>query len=78
MLFRKFTKWVPVLIYQSSLNCYLLQGRKNLKTGELYFKNKMLNKPFTDMRNMPTDFFNPMIQFDKIIFDKGEKEPNGK
>lgn len=67
MFKRKFTKWLPVLIYDFSGNKYLLQGRKNLKNGELCFKNTRLNTPFNLMHNMPTGIFDPKEQFDKIL-----------
>ncbi len=64
---RKFTKWLPILIYDFSGNKYILQGRKNLKTGELCFKNTLLNTRWNLMRNMPQDIFEPKEQFDKLL-----------
>jgi len=64
---RKFTKWLPILIYDFSGNKYLLQGRKNLKTGELCFKNTLLNTRWNLMHNMPQNIFEPKEQFDKLL-----------
>lgn len=69
MFTTKYTKWLPILIYDFSGNKYLLQGRRNLKTGELCFKNTKLNTTFNLMHNMPQTIFDPKVQFETILRD---------
>lgn len=64
---RKFTKWVPVLIYDFSGSKFLLQGRKNLNTGELCFKNTLINTRWNCMHNMPQNIFDPKEQFELLV-----------
>ena len=64
---RKHTKWVPILIYDFCGNKTLLQGRKNLKTGELSFKNTKLNTPFNLMHSMPLNIFDAKMQFEILL-----------
>lgn len=70
-MFYKYTKWLPILIYDFSGNKFILQGRRNLKTGELCFKNKRLNTPFNLMQNMPQSVFDPKIQFEALLSSNG-------
>jgi hypothetical protein len=67
MFKRKYTKWLPILIYDFSGNRFLLQGRQNIKTGELHFKNRRMNTAFNLMQSMPVDIFNPKEQFDILL-----------
>jgi len=66
---RKFTKWLPILIYDFSGSKFLLQGRKNIKTGELCFKNTLINTRWNLMHNMPQSIFDPKDQIEKILVD---------
>jgi hypothetical protein len=64
---RRFTKWLPILIYDFSGNKFLLQGRKNLKTGELCFKNTLMNGRWNLMHNMPQNIFDPKEQLQRLL-----------
>ena len=63
----KYSQWRPVVIYDFDGTKFMLQGRKNLNTGELHFKNKRLNSRFTSMHNMPQTIFDPKVQFEQIL-----------
>ena len=68
MIFKKkFTKWIPIFIYDFSGNKFLLQGRKKLKTGELCFKNTLINSRWNLMHSFPLNAIDPKEQFDKLI-----------
>lgn len=63
-----FTKWEPVLIYDSIGDKYLLQCRRNIKSGKLHFKNSKLNRwGGASMNGMPCNIFDPKEQFQKIL-----------
>lgn len=67
MFLKKYSKWHPIVIYDYSGNKFLLQGRKNLKSGELVFKNTRLNSLFNLMQVENIDIFNIKEQFNKIL-----------
>ena len=68
MFTTKYTKWLPILIYDFSGNKYLLQGRRNLNTGELCFKNTRLNTAFNLMQSGSViSIFDPKLQFETIL-----------
>ncbi len=59
MIFKKMSKWVPLASYEHSGNVYLIMCRKNTKSGMLYFKTKMINRPLTCC------FQQPSLEIDK-------------
>jgi hypothetical protein len=67
MILKKYTKWLPIIIYDFSGNKYLLQGRKNIKTGELVFKNTLLNTRRNLLNGMTTGTFDSTTQFNKLL-----------
>jgi hypothetical protein len=68
MFFKKrFTKWLPIIVWSFDGNKFLLQGRKNLWTGKICFKNTRINKTFTYMHNMPENIFDPKEQLEKLL-----------
>lgn len=67
-MFNNYTKWLPILIYDFSGNKFILQGRRNLKTGELCFKNTKLNTAFNSMHDYNiTSIFDPKQQFETLL-----------
>lgn len=65
---RRFSKWIPIFIYDYNGNKFLLQGRKNLKTGELCFKNTLLNSRWNLMHYLPQNMLDLKEQFDKLVY----------
>lgn len=70
MFLTRYTKWRPIVIYDYSGAKFLLQGRRNLKSGELVFKNTRLNSLFNLMHIGGVDVFDIKEQFQKILDDK--------
>ena len=67
MLKKRFSKWIPIHIYNFSGDKFLLMGRMNLKSGMLYFKVKRLNRLSDTNHNMPVNIFDPREQFEKLL-----------
>ncbi len=59
----KFTNWYPIYSYENHCNCYIVQCRKNLKTGYLYFD---VTKIANDSFNIPLKI-NAEEQFNKVV-----------
>lgn len=69
MFKKRFTNWIPMQVYDYSGNKYLLLGRRKLKTGMVYFKNKKLNTPFNLNHTMPVNIFDVSAEFKKLFID---------
>jgi len=67
MLRKRFSKWIPIHIYDYSGNKFLLLGRINLRSGMMCFKAKRLHRSLDLNHNMPVNIFDPSIQFDKLL-----------
>ncbi len=64
---KRYTKYVPIIIYEFQGNKYLLQGRKNLITGWLDFSTISLQTRATLNRDMPQNVFDAKEQFEKLL-----------
>jgi hypothetical protein len=67
MIFRKYTKWIPLGQFTHGAAQSIVMVRGCLKTGEMFFKTKRVNKTFPDychpIGNIP---INVSEQWDKI------------
>lgn len=69
-MFRKdYSKWTPLKIYDFSGNKFLLQGQINKNTGEISFKNTLMNSRFNLMQGH-FDVLDFETQFNKLLISE--------
>jgi hypothetical protein len=69
-IFSTYSKWIPIVIYDVSGSKFLLMGRRNLDTGMLHFKGKMMNNSFQCNHNISQNIFDPTKQFEELLNTK--------
>ena len=80
LLKRNYTKWIPIMIYDYCGNKYLLQGRRNLKSGKIEFTNYRLNGLFNLLHQMPENNLDSKVQLELLTntpTSSGTREGDG-
>lgn len=70
-MFGKYTKWHQIVIYDFGGTKFLLEARRNLKTGKVEFTNTRVNKRSNMIHNLPS-IFDPDVAFKELLKDEQE------
>lgn len=64
---KKHTKWIPLGINTHGYQHYLVMVRKNINTGELFFKSKKIQRQYYYGAFMPHDLVDVKKQWETVV-----------